>query len=68
MEAGGPVEPPDWEGFYEEQRPRLLGWVSSRYQGRDAEDAEDVVQDVFVNLLDHALHPIENSPPTPTGP
>jgi len=53
-------DPPDWEGFYEEQRPRLLGWVSSRYDDKDSQDAEDVVQDVFVSLLDSALHPIEN--------
>lgn len=60
MDTAVPAEPPDWEGFYEEQRPRLLRWVASRYRGRDSEDAEDVVQEVFANLFDHALNPIEN--------
>jgi len=60
MDARTPAEPPDWEGFYEEQRPRLLGWVSSRYRDDGGDDAEDVVQEVFTNLLDQALHPIEN--------
>ena len=52
--------PPDWETLYDTERPRLLGWVTRRYGARGSQDAEDVVQDVFVNLLDHALHPIEN--------
>jgi len=60
IEGKKQAEPPDWEEFYDQERPRLLGWVARRYQERDAQDAEDVVQDVFVNLLDKALHPIEN--------
>ena len=48
------------EDFYDQERPRLLSWVSRRYAGRDSQDAEDVVQEVFANVLDRALNPIEN--------
>jgi len=52
--------PPDWEAFYDEERPRLLGWVRRRFGVGRNQDAEDIVQDVFANLLVQALHPIEN--------
>ena len=48
--AGSPPEPAVWHAWLEQQAPRLL--LFARQQTRSHEDAEDVLQDALVKLVE----------------
>jgi RNA polymerase sigma factor (sigma-70 family) len=46
--------------FFTNEQKKLVAYVRKNSKDRKDQEAEDVVQDVFLSLLERALNPIEN--------
>ena len=62
MDAETQAQEPGLAGFFETEHGRLVGYVRRWLVGLSEEDAEDIVQDVALNLFDRAdvTAPIRN--------